>query len=210
MKVCYTCLFSNYEDLKQPRVITPGWRYICYTDQDLKSDIWEIKQVVEWVLPAQMLARYYKIIKWMDWEQSIWVDASFIIDTNLDDWWKLHCKGSFSAPGHPLRNDVYQECMDCIISKRGNREEVDAQMNKYKKLGIPSNNGLITSGILMRENTANVIQLCGRWWDEVKNHSIRDQIAFCRVSIGADFVHMYNWDYRKEKDFIYRHHYNRR
>ena len=45
MKVIYTAIFGDYDTLKEPLVITPGWKYICYTDQDFESKVWEIKKV---------------------------------------------------------------------------------------------------------------------------------------------------------------------
>jgi hypothetical protein len=209
MKVIYTALFSNYEELKEPRVITPGWKYIIYTDQDLTSNIWEIRKV-ELTDTPQRMARFYKLTKWTEWEQSIWIDASFIIDTDLNVWWAKHFDKGFSAPKHPLRNCVFVEALDCIISKRGNKEEVQAQMEEYKKIGIPAKNGVIQSGLLMRENKPEVIELCQNWWEELKVRSIRDQISFAKVSLNSPVVHTYVWDYRRERDFIYRHHYNRR
>jgi hypothetical protein len=209
MKVIYTALFSNYEELKEPRVITPGWKYICYTDQDLKSDTWNIVKV-DVIGDPQKQARYYKLIQWTKWEQSIWVDASFIIDTDLNIWWQKNFDKGFSAPKHPLRNCVYIEALDCIISKRGNKEEVQAQSEEYKRLGVPAKNGVIQSGLLMRENKPEVIELCEEWWKELSTHSIRDQIAFAKVSLNSPVVHTYLWDYRREKDFIYRHHFHRR
>lgn len=211
MNVCYTALFGNYEDLKTPTVITPGWKYICYTDQPVTSTVWEIKPVEQNPrYSPQLTARYFKLMEWTEWSKSIWVDASFIIATDLNIWWDTHFKGGLSAPGHPLRNDVYEECLDCIIAKRGDKDQVEAQMNEYKLLNIPKHGGLITSGILMRVNTKEVIFLCCAWWEEVKTHSIRDQIAFCRVSLGCNFVNMYRFDYRQNKDFLYRQHFNKR
>jgi hypothetical protein len=209
MKVIYSCLFSNYEEIKEPRVVTPGWEYIIFTDQDLKSNVWQIVKVALEDTP-QKEARRYKLTKWTNWEQSIWIDASFVIDTNLDEWWQKNFQKGFSAPKHPLRNCVYVEALDCIIAKRGNKDEVEKQMNEYKKLGIPARNGIIQSGLLMRENKPEVIELCEDWWEELKTRSIRDQIAFAKVSMNSEIVHTYLWDYRREKDFIYRHHFNRR
>lgn len=211
MKVCYSCLFSDYEEVKPPKVITPGWQYIMFADQPITSDIWEIRQVkdVE-TFGAQLLARFYKIMEWVDWEYSIWLDASFQIDVNLDDWWNKHFKGGLTAPAHPLRNDVYSECLDCISAQRGNAEQIRAQMDEYRKLGIPANNGLIQSGILMRENTPAVIELCESWWKELSTHSIRDQIAFAKVSINSTCVNTFQFDYRARKDFLYFHHFQRR
>ncbi len=210
--VCYTALFGNYEELKDPTVITPGWRYICYTDQPLTSKVWEIIQIK---IPAefspQLFARYFKIMEFVDFERSFWVDASFIIDTDLNEWWSQHFTKGISAPKHPWRDCVYEECMDCIISKRGDREQVDAQMNEYKALGIPQHNGIISSGLLMRENTPDVIAFCERWWAELVKRSVRDQISFARVAWEMpDIVHSYEFDYRGENEFIYRHHYCRR
>ena len=31
-KVVYTCISGNYDTLDEPRVVTPGWEYICFTD----------------------------------------------------------------------------------------------------------------------------------------------------------------------------------
>jgi hypothetical protein len=211
MKVCYTALFGNYENLKEPIFTTPGWKYICYTDQDLSSNVWEIKKVSLNGFNPQLLARYFKIMEWVDWEQSIWIDASFVIATDLNLWWEKHFKGGLTVPAHPLRNCVYVECLDCIISKRGNKEQVQAQMAEYRTLQIPERNGIIQSGLLMRENTPEVIKLCEAWYREVSTHSVRDQIAFAKVSIPfKEIVHLYNWDYRQERDFIYKKHYHLR
>ena len=149
-------------------------------------------------------------MEWVDFEHSIWIDSSFVIDTDLNEWWQKYFKGGLCAASHPLRNCVYNECLDCIIAQRGNKEQVQAQMAEYRTLKIPANNGLIQSGILLRENSDEVIKLCEAWWKELSTHSIRDQIAFCKVSLGCDFVHQYRWDYRQGKDFVYHHHYQRR
>lgn len=206
-RVIYTCLFSNYEEVKEPKIVTHGWKYILFTDQNLVSNGWEVRKVDLNGFDPQLMARYYKIMEWVDWKESMWIDGSFVIDTDLNIWWDKNFKKGFAAPGHPLRNCVYNECLDCIIAKRGNKEQVQAQMEEYKELGVPAGNGLIQSGILMRENTPEVIKLCEAWYRELSTHSIRDQIAFCKVSLGSDVVHTYQFDYRQGKDFIYHHHF---
>jgi len=203
-RVVYTALFGDYEELKTPTVITAGWRYICYTDQPLASDVWEIihTPVPEGIDP-QRYARWFKIMHWVDWECSIWVDASFRIDTDLNEWWVKRALSSFNAAKHPLRSDFFEECMDCIVSKRGDRVEVDAQMNEYLAAGVPRYNGVIQSGILLRVNTPECIALCEAWWAEMQGRSARDQIAFCKVSAGIKFIYTYLWDYRIAKEFVY-------
>lgn len=203
----YTAIFGAYEDLKTPKLITPGWEYVCFTDQDFKSDVWKIINVE--AENKQLQARYYKLKAWEQWEHSIWIDGSFTINTNLNEWWQKYHKGLFSAPRHPLRNCIYQEGEHCIKINRGSKG-IAEQLKEYSEQGVPKNAGQITSGLIMRTNTEAVRELCEKWWQELKTHSIRDQIAFSKVSLGSNLVYVYDWDYRKSKHFIYTRHYHLR
>src|SRR5215472_2364503 len=43
-KAAYTFIFGDYDDLKAPSIITPGWDYICFTDDPtLRSDVWDVR-----------------------------------------------------------------------------------------------------------------------------------------------------------------------
>ena len=209
MKVCYTVLFGDYEELKEPTIISDGWRYVCFTDQPLKSDVWEIV-TVKITEDAQVMARWYKIMGWIDWQYSMWIDASFQINKDLNDWWAERFVSPFSCAKHPLRNDIYQEGRNCIINGRGNAADIQKQMEKYYKLQFPENQGIITSGILLRENTQANIELHERWWKELVEGSTRDQISFAFVSHGIDWITTYKWDYSQSKEFKYHKHYKHR
>jgi len=208
-KVCYTALFGNYEELKEPTVITPGWDYVCFTDQPLTSNVWEIRNI-ELTETPQRMARKMKILGWIHWKYSMWIDASFQINKDLNDWWNERFKAPFSCAAHPLRNDVYHEARTCIVNRRGDAEEINRQITRYAEMKLPANNGIITSGILLRENTLNNMLLHEAWWDEVCRFSVRDQLAFAYVSLGVDFIHTYKWDYSQSKEFKYHKHYNQR
>lgn len=199
----YTAIISQYEDLKEPTIITPGWRYICYTDQILTSPVWEIKQV-DVNMDPQRMARYIKIMfhKFVYSEYSLWLDASFQINVNLDLFWQRHFKSPFTAPDHPIRNCVYREVASCIANRRGDEVEVFNQGEAYKKENIPSFNGIITSGVLMRQNTTGCIKMCEQWWEELSKHSARDQIAFAKISRGWKH-HTFKWDYSQSKELKY-------
>jgi hypothetical protein len=134
---CYTALIGNYEDLKTPTVITPGWRYICYTDQVITNPVWEIKQLNVHLEPQRM-ARYVKINfhKFVGSEFSLWLDASFRIDCNLQTFWDKHFKGPISAPAHPQRDSVYQEISNCLYCRRGEPDLVKAQGDHYRNIGV--------------------------------------------------------------------------
>ena len=209
MKVLYTALFGNYEELKDPTVITPGWRYVCFTDQPLTSTVWEIipMDVME---DAQRTARWCKIMAWVDWEYSMWVDAAFQINVDLNDWWERTFKMPFSCAKHPLRDCVYREIASCIANQRGDYEQLMRQQEAYKAEGVPAfNERIITSGVLMRQNTPTCIELCEKWWAEVAKHSVRDQVAFAKVSIGYK-IHTFPWDYSQSRELKYIKHFKHR
>ncbi len=213
MKVVYTSIFSNYEELKEPTIVSEGWRYVCFTDQPFKSDVWEIVPSQIMGIGPQRTARYYKICfhKFIDAEYSMWVDGSFHINCDLNKWWDLRFKEPFSCAQHPLRNCIYHEARSCIVNKRGDVAEINNQINKYKKLRLPERNGIITSGILLRQRTPEVMEFCEKWYNELSEQSVRDQMAYAFVSHQTGFkANTYKWDYSQSKEFIYKKHYKLR
>lgn len=209
-KIIYTAIFSDYEDLKEPSIISEGWKYICFSDQDLQSDVWEIIKV-EPHLPAQRMARYVKIMfhKFIDAEFSFWLDASFKINIDLNLFWSKTFKAPFSCPKHPARDCVYQEINSCLANKRGEADLLVKQSIKYKAAGVPVFNGIITSGVLMRQRTKEVVDICEAWWKELEENSSRDQVSFARVSLRFRF-HTFIWDYSQSRELKYHKHYHLR
>ena len=202
VKICYTAIFSDYDDLKEPTVVTPGWRYICFTDQPLVSSVWEVVRR-DVMLAPRLTARWFKIMGWVDWEYSMWIDAAFQINVDLNDWWKRTHEMPFSAAKHPLRTCVYREIASCLANNRGEADKLIEQERAYKADGVPDfNDRIITSGVLMRQNTPTCIELCEKWWNEVYKHSSRDQVAFAKVSIGYK-IHTFKWDYSQSRELKY-------
>lgn len=203
MKTVYTAIIGSYDDLKEPTVISEGWRYICFTDQLLTSNVWEIRQIAPGIDPRRT-ARGIKINfhKYISDELSLWLDASFQINCDLNIVWQRCFKAPFSAPAHPVRSCVYQEVRSCLVNNRGESDLVIKQGDQYESEGVPAFNGIITSGVLLRQRCEATIDLCELWWQELCKHSSRDQIAFAKVSIGHKF-NTFNWDYSQSKEIKY-------
>ena len=140
--------------------------------------------------------------KFVHSEYSLWLDASFQINIDLNLFWQRHFKSPFTAPNHPIRNCVYREVASCIANRRGDEVQVFNQGQQYKKENIPPFGGIITSGVLMRQNTAGCIRMCELWWEELSKHSTRDQIAFAKISRGWKY-HTFVWDYSTSKELKY-------
>jgi len=204
MKVVYTAILGSiYDDLKEPTVISEGWKYVCFTDQPLASNVWEIRKIIVPGNDPQRYARELKITAFKQWQYSIWLDASFQINMDLNKLWDNYFKSPFTAPRHPLRHCVYHEIDSCLANSRGDARQLLEQKEAYKQAGIPHHgNNIITSGLLMRENTPGCIELCNEWLAELQRYSVRDQVAFGRVSIGKEFC-TFNWDYSQSKELKY-------
>lgn len=210
-KVIYTAIFGPYDDLKEPRVITPGWRYLCFTDQNLKSKNWEI--IKRPILPegATRTARYYKIMfhRHIEEEFSIWIDASFQINVDLNEWW-TRFKQPVTCIQHPVRNCVYKEVNVCLSRNIDAPGPLMKQKKNYNEAGLPARNGLIASGILMRKLNQSSIDLCDLWYQQLQLYSSRDQIAFAYASWRMPVHHVIEWDYRTGQEFIYVKHLHKR
>jgi hypothetical protein len=277
-KVCYTAIFGNYEELKEPAIVPlsieqfkthvnsamsfsielsnakdevqreflkkqgdrqlsivnkamgcnkytlsnitlstsqdelnsyTGFDFVCFTDQNITSKTWEIIKV-EPELPAQRMARKIKILPHFylpNAQYTFWLDASFQINCDLNDFWNKHFKSPLTAPAHPIRNCVYREIESCIANKRGDEDQLRRQSEIYKAQKVPNfGYNIITSGVLMREKTLGCTRMCEEWWEELSQHSARDQVAFAKISRGW-LYHTFKWDYTNNRDLKYIHHY---
>jgi hypothetical protein len=135
-------------------------------------------------------------------EFSIWIDGTFIINTDLSRWWRKRFKAPFTAVKHPFDDCAYTDAFSCLRGDKGDRWKIVEQINFYRSEGMPENNGLIASGLLMRQSTEQVIKLCEDWWEQVERFSERDQIAFSYANWKnpgvADTI---NWDYTQQHEF---------
>lgn len=212
MNTIFTAIFGPYDDLKEPQVITPGWQYICFTDQPFESAIWKIEHREMMPQGACRTARFYKLMfhRHISSEKSIWIDASFTINTNLDEWWDKHFKEPMTCIKHPVRNCIYAEAIACLKRKKDASHLIRKQVSDYRRIGLPAQNGLIASGLIMRKLSQAAIDFCDQWYHQLQVYSSRDQIAFGFTSWQKPIHHMINWDYRDNKDFIHSPHIHKR
>jgi hypothetical protein len=208
MKTIYTAIFGDYDDLKEPldASYVKGWKMICFTNQDITSKHWTIHKVPLMPCGPTKTARYYKIMfhKHIETEFSMWIDATFFINTDLNEWWNGRFLPSFTTIQHPFDDCIYQEATNCINGGKDDFRVIREQIRQYKHIGLPFSNGLIASGILMRQNTPEVRDICMTWWDQVQSQSCRDQISFGYAQWKHQGVHQsIKWDYTTQKEFIH-------
>jgi hypothetical protein len=184
--VIYTAIIGNYDVLKAPNIITPGWDYICFTNNPkLKSDKWTIKFLEEdHGLDNTRLARRVKILphKYIaEYDLSIWVDGNMNIATDLDSFVEqaLPKDKDLSLMTHGSRGCIYDEALECIKQKKDADNTITAQIVAYRNEGFPENQGMVQTGIEIRKhNSEDLIKFNEAWFEEVRTRSKRDQLSF--------------------------------
>lgn len=208
-KVIFTAIFNNYDTLKEPTITTPGWDYVCFTDDiKLKSKTW-IMIYMENIQPKE--ERKLKILNpvYSQTDLSIWVDGSIQINCNLDKFVTQYCKSDFNLMKHNIRNCVYMEAAECIKRKKDDPEIINKQMEVCREMNYPENAGMVATGILIRRKSKAVEQFCKAWWTVVATHSRRDQLSFNVVEYNNPIEHtLFPFEVLK-KEFILHKHNNR-
>ncbi len=159
--------------------------FIAFTNrQDLKSDFWNIKYVELSRIP-RLEARYYKLNPhkvlpehkfniWIDHQVFFTVCPLIIINKYLTEPQALiaiHHHGD-------LNSLAVEGIFQCWKYRNDLPEIILPQLLKYGNEGFPMiNYHHFETGILIRENCALTTDFNEAWWDEVKKHSLRDQLS---------------------------------
>lgn len=176
VKIIYTAIFDNYDKL-QPVKPAKGWRYICFTNTDLKADGWEIVKVDS----APKMNRKIKLQPHLflpPHDVSIYLDGNISIDCNPDE---LISGKSFCVMEHPHRNNLRDEVAACIRLKKANADLMTKQANAYLESGY-NGDGMSSNGVIIRTNTEANRMVNEAWWREVEQHSHRDQLSLGYVA----------------------------
>lgn len=215
----YTSIFGDYDNLLEPRWNDDKVDYICFTDQNFKSDIWNIKKAMSIFDSNNRNAKRFKILPHRyleDYKYSIWIDGNIIVKNNVIKLIEKYLTNdihhaAFNHNDNKLdpRNCIYEEYNAIMYhgNKLGrykdNPEIMTKQINKYIKEGYPKNNGLTTNMVLIREhNTKDCKKVMDDWWKEIVYHSKRDQLSFNYVAWKNDYKFNYiNKDSRDNKWF---------
>jgi len=169
--IIYTCIINDYDELLP---IETKHRAICFTDLQMSSDSWEVVKIT----PTQKIQKKIKICPQLflpPHARNVWIDGNlfpFDIDELIKD------KNGFWLMSHPNRNCIYQEAVRCLEVKKDTPQNILPQIDKYRHENYPANNGMVTASVLIRDHSDPNIAFSNLWWDEVRQHSSRDQLSF--------------------------------
>lgn len=184
--VIYTAITKDYDELKEPAIISNQCDYICFTDDPtLISPTWQIRPLPPSDLDIVRQCRQVKIMPHFflpEYEYSIWVDGNVEITGDIDqliEQYFINGDKTLYTFKHPVRDCVYEEAKECIKNGQDNEKIIRKQLALLKSEYYPKHKGLIESNVILRKtHSPDVMQLMEQWWKLVKNYSRRDQLSF--------------------------------
>lgn len=206
-KAVYTFIFGDYDDLKPPTIVTPGWDYICFTDDPtLSSEIWDVRlprNLSDRELDQKRFAMKHLILFHQylsEYSVSLSIGAQVELNCNLDDLIREHFRAADDMMICYWEQDcIYAEAEGCQRRLTDDPARIEAHMQRYRAAGYPANNGLYMSGIIARRHDrANVRAMCDLWWDEYCHGSRRDQLSLSYAIWKSDALNISRLDYREQ------------
>jgi len=183
--VIYTCLAGEIDSLEDPKEVTPGCEYICFSDRPRDVKLWKVVPLLESFDDPRLTARYHKTIgaSKLDCDMSIWQDAKVVFTKPFGLY-----TSNIGVMRHPVRNCLYTEGDAVIRLGKAYSGAVKKLTEKYKNEGYPEQNGLYETSVLVRPRCDELNRL---WWEEIKV-CIRDQISLpyvlWKLGLGFDIL----------------------
>jgi hypothetical protein len=184
--VVYTCLFGYYEHFNDFKYeLDDQIDFVCFTDDPhLRSDFWRVQGVLRGLLDPARCARRVKILPhryFANYEYSLYLDNTVRLKRPPREIFETLLAPS-SSPlvcfRHPWRSCIYDEAEAVAGSGLADPNAVAAQIDLYREIGYPRNNGLSKGAFLLRRhNDPHLIEVMETWYEQVLRYASRDQLS---------------------------------
>jgi hypothetical protein len=198
----YSCVTGNYDNLEagllaSDPIAEDSVQYVLYTDrltpgsppQSYRNPAaqidWELRPLL-WQNPlcARRTARWHKVNSHLiptDADYTVWLDGtqrSLKLPLGAKLLQGIGAGIELATFRHPERTCAYQEMYECIRLKKDNVTLMRQQMVKYRAAGFPAYAGLVETACVVRKATPSVTTFNQLWWQQIQEHSYRDQLSF--------------------------------
>lgn len=192
--VVYTAITSGYDILKVPPIeAADGSRFVAFLQERQPSQLWEIRQAHTGFSDPCRNAKIHKILPHLffpEAQYSLWIDGSVRIKIHsplavlAESFLREHDLAVFR---HRIRRCIYQEARACIRWRKDTAKTIREQVTQYWREGFPPNFGLAECTVLLRRHSDKMKEFNEHWWNEIQNHSRRDQLSFNYVAWKLKF-----------------------
>ena len=183
----YTAIFGGYDELKEPKYISPACDYFVFTDMAVpENSAWKkidysfLEKTKD--MDAYHLSKFFKIFPnefFKEYDYSIWVDGTTTIVADLYPFIDRLGDKTIGMFDNPVHDCVYIESNFLLYYNRVQENVIKKQIDHYKKNGFPKHYGMFECTIIARKhNDKTCLKLMNEWWDEIIKFSMRDQISF--------------------------------
>jgi len=181
-----TAIAGGFDHLHEPKYYDENVDYFAFVDRDVKSDIWQVKQIeYSHFKQPRMTAKIIKILihKYCGYEYTLWVDGSLLIVRPIVELVNNFLGNADMALfKHRFRDCAYQEHEASFRNTQHAKGEPASirknQIKKYRKEGLPSKSGLYECTFILRRNNGKIRKFNEMWWSEVSVYSSSDQVPF--------------------------------
>ena len=216
--VVYTSIFDKYDEI-QKQNLPDGWDWQCFSEEN-SLPIYE---------DNNRNAKRFKVLPHrylQDYEYSIFIDGNMTVRGNIDELIEKYLSDAnvafFSHNENNLdaRNSAYDEAQTIfdlgeknikrspergILNYKDNPFVIQKQMERYRMLRYPANDGLITGMVILRRhNEKDCIETMEYWWTEIKYNSKRDQLSFNYCAWKNDLKFNYMDGDSRDNEYFYR------
>lgn len=184
----YTALTGTYDELIQPRIVDPEFRFFCFTDniKEPRNGVWEFRDIPFLTDNKQILSRFPKMHPHLllgDFDYSVYVDANIeILDDTLYKSVKNLISQNVSLAGmkHQEVECAYVEGLRIFTTgKERNIREIIKTLRFLKRENFPYDYGMYEANVIFRKHhDPGVIKQCELWWNCFLNYVKRDQITY--------------------------------
>jgi len=186
-RAVYTCLFGYSEPFNDFTYDRSGVDdFICFTDDvNLRSSFWQVRVVPQRRLDPARASKRVKVLPHLflgGFSSSLYIDNTVrlkVAPGGLFDQFLEPARSPYVCFRHHLHRCVYEEAEAVIRLEYDQPARVQAQMQVYRELGYPALRGLSKGAFLLRRHMEYRIRpVMERWFQEILQHSHRDQLSF--------------------------------
>lgn len=178
MKYIYTVITGGKDKLDET-INGNGAKLVCFTDEDITSEVWEIRKLSQIFADPRRESRIAKMlphIMFPDATYSLYIDGNISIKVpiqRLIDEWLVETDVAMFK--HSTRDCLFDEAKECIRLGLDEKNVIEGHTERYK--GFPEHAGLCAGGVILRKHTPKIARFNEAWFAEYCTGCKRDQIS---------------------------------
>lgn len=188
MKIAVLTASINTNELIEPTEYFDKVDYHAFVDESLigKTNSWIPHKALDFssdpVYKNRRNAKIYKILPFLflpGYDYYFWVDSTHMLNHDPYDIIQTYLSASDVAVfKHNQRNCIYDEGEEIKSINFDHSNLVEDQLNFYRDMEYPENNGLYELPVRVQRNTELTQRMGLMWWENICMFSSRDQLSF--------------------------------